>query len=66
MAITCNFGKDDNNQPRGGKVLVRIEPGQSIGADTPSIKPSKNGAYLWVMDGRRRPGKSWRDLTSIN
>lgn len=66
MAITCNYDKDDNEPQRGGKVLVRIEPGQAIGADTPSIKPSKNGAYLWVMDSRRRSGKSWRDLTSVN
>lgn len=66
MAITCNFDKDDNGQPRGGKVLVRIEAGQDIGSDTPDIKPSRNGAYLWVMDSRRRSGKSWRDLTSVN
>ncbi|MHB0996146.1 MAG: hypothetical protein ACYC2I_07240 [Elusimicrobiales bacterium] len=66
MAITCNFDKDDNGQARGGKVLVRIEPGQGIGSDTPDIKPSRNGAYLWVMDTRRRSGKSWRDLTSVN
>lgn len=66
MAITCNFDKDDNEQERNGRVLVRIEPGQAIGSDTPAVKPSKNGAYLWVMDSRRRSGKSWRDLVSVN
>jgi len=65
MSITCNFGKDDRELKKGDKLIVRIPPGQSIGADTPSLKPS-GGAYLWVMGPRRRSGKGWRDEISVN
>lgn len=66
MAITCNFEKDDQETKKADKVLVRIAPGQQIGSDTPSLKPAKAGAYLWVMDQRRRTAKSWREISSIN
>ncbi|MDD2804940.1 MAG: hypothetical protein PHV33_05255 [Elusimicrobiales bacterium] len=66
MAITCNFERDDSGTKKGDKVIVRIAPGQVIGSDTPSLKPVKNGAYLWVMDHRRRSSKSWRELSAVN
>ncbi|HCC49369.1 MAG TPA: hypothetical protein DEQ38_14835 [Elusimicrobia bacterium] len=66
MAITCNFDRDNHEVKKEEKLIVRIAPGQNIGSDTPGLKPVKNGAYLWVMNPRRRSGKSWRDLTSIN
>lgn len=66
MSITCNFEKDDQDTRKTDRMIVRIAPGQVIGNDTPSVKTAKNGAYLWVMDHRRRNGKSWRDLASVN
>jgi len=66
MAITCNFERDDSGTKKSDKVIVRIAPGQNIGSDTPSLKPAKNGAYLWVMDHRRRSAKSWREAASVN
>jgi hypothetical protein len=66
MSITCNFGKDDRELKKSDKLIVRLPPGQNIGPDTPSLKPSGNGAYLWVMGPRRRSGKSWRDDSSVN
>jgi hypothetical protein len=66
MAITCNFEREDSGTKKSGKVIVRIAPGQVIGTDTPSLKPVKSGAYLWVMDHRRRSAKSWRDLSPVN
>jgi hypothetical protein len=66
MAMTCNFEKDDRDVKKGDKLIVRIPPGQNIGTDTPALKPSGSGAYLWVMGPRRRTVKSWRDGNSIN
>lgn len=66
MAITSNFDKDNHDGRKGDKLIVRIPPGQEIGSDTPGLKPVKNGAYLWVMDHRRRSGRSWRELSSVN
>lgn len=66
MTMTCNFERDDNRTRKGGKVIVRVAPGQVIGSDTPALKPSKNGAYLWVMDHRRRGARSWRESVSLN
>ena len=66
MSITCNFEKDDQDTRKTGKVIVRIAPGQQIGSDTPALKPAANGAYLWVVDHRRRSSKSWRALTPVN
>lgn len=66
MAITCNFEKDENDVKKADKMIVRIAPGQEIGTDTPGLKPARNGAYLWVMNPRRRSGKSWREINSLN
>jgi hypothetical protein len=66
MAITCNFDKEDCEDRKEDKVLVRIPAGQSIGQDAPACKQVKHGAYLWVLGSRRRPSKSWRDNSSIN
>lgn len=66
MAMTCNFDKESEQGRRDDKVIVRIPPAQNIGSDTPGIKPAKNGAYLWVLNPRRRSAKSWRDGSSIN
>ena len=66
MAITCNFEREENELRKGDKMIVRVAPGQVIGTDTPALKPVRNGAYLWVMNHRRRSGKSWRDLTPVN
>lgn len=66
MAITCNFERDDSETKKSDKIIVRIAPGQVIGSDTPALKPVKNGAYLWVMDHRRRSAKSWREASLIN
>jgi hypothetical protein len=66
MSITCNFEKDENEVRRTDKMIVRIAPGQQIGSDTPALKPCKNGAYLWVMEPRRRSGKGWRDDSALN
>ena len=66
MAMTCNFDKEDCEGRKDDKVIVRIPSGQNIGTDTPSLRPAKNGAYLWVMSPRPRSGKSWRDPSSIN
>ena len=66
MAITCNFDKEDWENRKGDKMIVRIPPGQHVGEDTPALKPVKHGAYLWVLTPRHRPGKSWRDPSSTN
>jgi len=66
MAMTCNFERDDSGTKKSDKIIVRIAPDQNIGSDTPSLKPVKNGAYLWVMDHRRRSAKSWREAVSVN
>ncbi|OGR78889.1 MAG: hypothetical protein A2X32_00315 [Elusimicrobia bacterium GWC2_64_44] len=66
MAITCNFERDDSETKKSDKVIVRIAPGQVIGSDTPALKPVKNGAYLWVMDHRRRSARSWRAVAQVN
>lgn len=66
MAITCNFEREDNETQKDDKMIVRIAPGQVIGNDTPALKPSVKGAYLWVMNHRRRTAKSWRELASVN
>jgi len=66
MSITCNFDREENAEKNSEKVLVRIAPGQDIGNDTPGLKPVKNGAYLWVMEPRRRNAKSWRETVSVN
>lgn len=66
MPITCNFERDDQETRKAEKMIVRIEPGQVIGSDTPELKISKNGAYLWVMNPRRRSPKGWREIGSLN
>ena len=66
MAITCNFDKEDCEDRKEDKVIVRIPAGQNIGSDTPEARPVKHGAYLWVLGNRRRPAKSGRDNSSIN
>ena len=66
MAITCNFEKDDQETRKAEKMIVRIAPGQTIGSDTPELKISKSGAYLWVMTPRRRSARSWRESGSLN
>jgi hypothetical protein len=66
MAITCNFDKDDYEEKKCDKVIVRIDPGQDIGEDSPCLKPVKNSAYLWVVNPRRRSCKTWRAPASIN
>jgi len=66
MAMTCNFDKDDRDGRKEDRLIVRISPGQSIGTDSPSVKPAKNGAYMWFMGPRPRSGKSWRDPSSVN
>jgi len=64
--MTCNFGKDgEDGSRKGEKLIVRIPPGHAVATDTPGLKPCKNGAYLWVMGPRRRPGKGWRE-ESVN
>lgn len=59
MAITCNFEKDDRGVRKENKLIVRIPAAENIGSDTPGLKP-KGGAYMWVMEPRRREVKSWR------
>jgi len=66
MAMTCNFDRDSSEGRKNDKLIVHIAPGQDIGTDTPSLKPLKHDAYLWVLNPRRRSGKSWRDLSSEN
>lgn len=66
MSITCNFDKEDCEDRKSEKMLLRVSPDQDIPADTPEVKPVKHGAYLWDLSPRRRSGKSWRDLTSVN
>lgn len=66
MAMTCNFDKDNCENHKNGKLIVHISPGQDIGTDTPALKPLKNDAYLWVLNPRRRSGKSWRDISPEN
>ena len=65
MAITCNFDKDDSENRKSGKMIVRISPGQNAGGNIPAMKPVKQGAYMWVMTPRRS-GKSWRDPSPTN
>ncbi len=60
MTMTCNFEKDDRGLRKDGKLIVRIPAGQSVGTDTPGLKP-KGGAYMWVMGPRRRAGRGWRE-----
>lgn len=66
MPITCNFDRDDSVDRKEGKLIVRVAPGRTVGEDAPASGPVKHGAYLWVLGGRRRSGKSWRDNISIN
>ncbi len=66
MAITCNFEKDDRDTRKSGRLIVRIPADQAIGSDMPGLKPAKAGAYLWVMDHRRRTAKGWRDGNTLN
>ncbi|HAH32142.1 MAG TPA: hypothetical protein DCL44_07505 [Elusimicrobia bacterium] len=66
MAITCNFDKDNRENRKSDKMIVRIPPIRNIGKDTPVLKPVTNGAYLWLTTYRDRSGKSWRDPSSIN
>ena len=66
MAITANFDKDENENRRDGKVLMRVPAAQNMGEDTPALKPVVHGAYLWDLSPRRRSGKSWRDITALN
>jgi len=66
MAMTCNFEKDDQDTRKADKMIVRIAPGQVTGSDTPALNPAKKGAYLWVIDHRRRSSKSWRELSPVN
>ena len=66
MAITCNFDKDDYEEKKSDKVIVRIDSSQAIGEDSPCLKPVKSNAYLWVMNPRRRSSKTWRAPASIN
>ena len=66
MAITCNFDKDNSENRKEDKLIVRIPAGQRIGADTPDLKPAKPGAYLWNLTPRPRSAKSWRDRSSID
>jgi len=66
MAITCNFDKEDRGSRKAGKLIVRVPSGQGIVSDAPACGPVKHGAYLWVLGDRRRPAKSWRDLSHIN
>lgn len=66
MTMTCNFDKDDHEDKKSDKIIVRIDPGQDIGEDSPCLKPVKSSAYLWVMNHRRRSGKTWRAPASIN
>ena len=62
MTITCSLDKNDYENRKGDKLIVRIPPGQKDG--DPAPKPVKPAAYLWVP--RHRPDKSWRDEHSIN
>ena len=66
MAMTRNFDKESEDGRREDKVIVRVSPAQNIGTDTPGLKPAKNGAYMWILNSRRRSGKSWREGSSIN
>ena len=66
MAITCNFDKNNHENRKDDKLIVRIPPGQNIGADTTSQNSAKRCAYLWDLSPRPRSGKSWRNVSSIN
>ena len=66
MTETCNFDKDDNENRRGDKLIVRVQAGKILAEDVPSTKQVKHGAYLWNLSPRPRSGKSWRDLSTIN
>lgn len=63
MAITCNFDKDNHEDRKNDKVIVRVPSARTIGADTPVLKPVKHGAYLWDLSPRPRSSKSWRDIS---
>lgn len=66
MTETCNFDKDDNENRKGDKVIVRIPAGKILAVDVPDTRQVKHGAYLWNLSPRPRSGKSWRDISSIN
>ncbi len=76
MAITYNFDREDFENRKEDKLIVRIAPGQIVGVersdtiqrseDTPAPRPVKHGAYMWVFGKRRRSGKSWRDPVSVD
>ena len=66
MAMTCNFDKDGQDEKKSDRIIVRIDPGQNIGEDSPRLKPAKGSAYLWVMNHRRRCGKNWRATGALN
>jgi len=63
MSITCNFDKDNHEDRKNDKVIVRVPSVRTIGADTPVLKPVKHGAYLWDLSPRPRSSKSWRDIS---
>lgn len=66
MAMTCNFDKDGQDDKKSDRIIVRVDPGREIGEDSPSVKPARGGAYLWVMNHRRRSGKTWRARGALN
>ena len=63
MSITCNFDKDNHEDRKNDKVIVRVPSVRTIGADPPVLKPVKHGAYLWDLSPRPRSSKSWRDIS---
>ncbi len=65
MTETCNFDKDDNENRKGDKLIVRVAAGKNI-EDTPNSTAVKHGAYLWNLSPRPRSGKSWRDTSTLN
>ncbi len=66
MAITCNFDREDCEGDKQDKVLVRVPSAREAAVDTPVMKPVTHGAYLWDLSPRRRSGKRWRDIASVN
>ena len=66
MTKTSNFDKDNYGRRQGDKLILRLPTGQPGGTDSPAVKPGKSCSYLWILGPRRRGGKSWRDLSSIN
>lgn len=66
MTMICNFEKDDREVRRAEKLIMRLPPVRDIGTDTPSIRPAKHGSYLWLAGSRRRSGRNWREVSSVN